>query len=343
MQSQSLAGSVMATYNLRNLNIISLAILLVWTLSPLGGQSSLRVLSNSKAVVQSQVTIYGATAETIQYFGGSSSEVTTSSVINALFSASLLAPDNIRTGPVDSWGNYKIPAVKYISNLDSDTWYTTDPNSQSMNYSSLVGVPTWGLPKQGTVNFTVTWPIFYTDCSWDRPGYTALEWCLNISLSECTTTNNVCLQGNESCVLNQTTGQVAGPFYYGPGIFRSDTWDGMNASDPASVNVTQLKSNSPPQYVDITYSTVNTSEINNITYVGLKAQCKLRTTRVEAEVFCTDASCGVSRFRKSNDSRPDFINPVSIAGFHDPSLCKYLLTRYHLLALRTILLCNPQI
>lgn len=307
IQSQSFAGSIEAAYGLRDLSVASFAITLLWALSPIGGQSSLRVLSTAAANIQSETSVYGVTAETMRYFGGSAHQVNDQNVINALFSASLLAPDSTRSGPTDTWANIKIPASKYVLDLQPNAWRTFDTASGSINYSSLVGVPTWCVPDQGTASFNLNWPIVDTDCHWEQPGYSELEWC-KFCNNHPDPNNALCETYNtaQQCILNETTGEVQG-----------QTSDGGLSVITSNVpyNLTQLYSNSTPQYMDILFSVRNSHKVNNISYPGSKSRCRLRTVRVEAGVLCNDGACHVSKVRKSNDPRPDFINPVSAFPF----------------------------
>lgn len=54
IQSQSFAGSIEAVINLRYASLASIAISLLWALSPIGGQSSLRLLTIGDDVTESQ-------------------------------------------------------------------------------------------------------------------------------------------------------------------------------------------------------------------------------------------------------------------------------------------------
>lgn len=241
------------------------------------------------------------------YFGGSAHAVTTQNVINSLFSASLLTPDTTRDSPTDTWDNVKIPASMYVSNLEPSIWYTVGTDTEPTNYSSLVGVPMWGVSKDGTANFSITWPIFDTECQWDRPGYTQLEWCQFSSNHSDSSTS--CQNTTQKCVVNETTGMfVSGPYNIGPSVLTSN----FTSYGPTYWEQSQLNSSSAAHYVDILYSIHDNPTYDNILYAGSKQRCQLRTTRVDAEIFCTNGACRVSRFRKSNDSKPDFINPVSL-------------------------------
>lgn len=304
MQSQSFAGSLEASIALRNLSVTGSAIAFLWLLSPLGGQSSLRILPDLDADIQSQITIVGATADRMLYFGGLSNQIGAQNVINALISASLLTPDSTRYGPTDAWGNIKIPSSSYLINLEADTWYNVDTGAGDTNYSSLIGVATWGHLDQGSTIFSLAWPIFDVDCHRELPGYTELEWCY-FALDHIDPDRESSSTTQQQCSYNETTHTVEGPTHQGPGVLTSYWSSSWNSTS-------QLNISSRPQYMNITFSMRDNHTIDNVAYPGSKISCELRTIRVDAEVVCNYGSCGVSRFRRSKDPRPDFINPVSI-------------------------------
>lgn len=319
MQSQSFAGSLEASFALRSFTFTGFAIALLWLFSPLGGQSSLRVLSNSNFDIQTQTTVVGVTTDSFDYFGGVSHQVSTPTVINALISSSFLAPDSIMNGPLDTWGNVKIPSSSYLANLEDGNWYDINTASGSHNYTSVIGIPVWGDIEQGTAHFSLSWPIYETDCHRVLPGYTEMEWCqftLSLGASQdiscqdqygnvgtCPTTGTI----TDQCIYNETTRHVMGPVYSGPGILNSDSawWN-----DP---NLGQLNITSEPQYIGMNYTVVDFHIINNVSYSGSMFTCELRTIHTEAEVTCTDGACHVSSFRKSINPNPDFLNPVCIS------------------------------
>lgn len=252
----------------------------------------MRVLSRSSADLDSRVSVYGATAETMYYF------LEEQNIVSSLFSASLLTPDTIRNGPTDTWGNIKIPASQYVADLVVGDWYVFDRANDKIEHSSLVGVPTWNIPTQGTANFSLSWPIFNTDCHWDNHVYTALEWCY----VHFNTSSTISDTQTQQCIQNETSAHADEQYqerdaFMSSSFLRSTPW-----------NESQFDDGSSPHYVDITLSVSNQ---HNYTHPGLKLDCVLRTIRVEAEVFCSDDDCQVSRMRKANDAKQDFINPVS--------------------------------
>lgn len=298
IQSQSFAASIEAAYSLRSLTFASFAITVLWAFSPLGGQSSLRILSTTEASTESQLPVYAAVAETLRYFGGGAHAMTTQTNINGIFVTSLMAPQTASNGPTDTWGNVRIPASHYVEDLEPGTWYTADESSGFTDYSSLVGIPVWGVPDKDTVNFSITWPIFNTDCQWKQPGYSDLEWCY-FSLNHTKSTEQ------QNCTYNATDGTVQGPSYKGLPV--------MTSTDPlwlTEVFVPQLNSSSNPVYMAFAYSMLDDHEVDGVGYPGSKAECKLRTVRAEAQVFCASGACRVTRLRRTIEAKPDFINVV---------------------------------
>lgn len=239
------------------------------------------------------------------YFGGSSHYVTTPNVINGLFVSSLLSPNTTRHSAVDSWGNPKIPSPRIVLNqtsddLSSNPWEVVNPATTS--YSSLIGIPIWDVPELGTANFTIEYPVFETDCHWVYPGIDAMEWCeLSGPL-----VSTISPSTNLTCVLNKTTGFVQGPYWDGESFLDSE-WS--NTSYNIIFNETDA---ALPKDVDIIYNILDIHMVDNVSYPGSSAKCILNTDHIEAEVFCTNGGCGVSRMRRSvKELQPQYLNPVS--------------------------------
>ena len=159
--SSSLASSVQAAFSLRRLSPTAVLILFIWVLSPVGGQSSLRLLSIVQQPAISNRSIYYAKIDTTFYIGGSSHYDTRPLAANAIFRASLLAENSTKYGPTDSWSNPKVPLLQaHIDNIDTivddanNPWIDS-PTTSNITYSSLVGLPLLNVPRVGAANFSM--------------------------------------------------------------------------------------------------------------------------------------------------------------------------------------------
>jgi hypothetical protein len=135
----------MAQLKLRTFGPIRIFLLVLWSLSPLGGQASLQVISVETAINSRTVTLgymgtyYMENNFTIE--GADNANVIR--VMDLLFAASLLAPSSIKEANMDLWGNIKIPAFESLSGYAEDEagWKSVPESPNGIKYPSLVGIP----------------------------------------------------------------------------------------------------------------------------------------------------------------------------------------------------------
>lgn len=165
--STSLTSTVTSQFRLRMISFLGLALVLIWALSPIGGQASFRQFSIGTRIDNAPASItymiYGGNME--QY--DNSDRVTSFGIINALFAASLIAPITTKLAPIDTWGNIKIPTIENYESLaspDSDGWFNT--NASLNVYSSLVGIPMSSLDN-AFINYemSIETSYFHLNCS----------------------------------------------------------------------------------------------------------------------------------------------------------------------------------
>lgn len=128
MGSHTLGSTFKTHFELQIVNFLGLVLFIVWMLSPLGGQSLLRVLHEETRPVDTRVA----------YFDNIQQPAFDTFLIDESYLSSLLAPNAIKQGPEDLWGNVKIPLQKSSSN---GLWTEFDSNSEELSYSSLIGIP----------------------------------------------------------------------------------------------------------------------------------------------------------------------------------------------------------
>lgn len=129
---------------LRNFSIVGVCSILVWLLSPFGGQSALRVLR--------QETRYLNTTQTYHYLdplnveesvmGGASAINSGRSTFTPLFLAALLSSADFQVKPADLWGNVKLPSYRAIENTTAEEWKSVPSyKDNTVKWSSLIGIP----------------------------------------------------------------------------------------------------------------------------------------------------------------------------------------------------------
>ncbi len=211
--SRSVFSTIKSQLQFRRATTIGVLLLLLWSLSPLGGQASLRVLQRTNRVTR--------TATTLRYMYTGPYAVllrsmdTTWSDFKGGLTSALSATYDARVAPIDPWGNVRVPLLRRlprppspriagnVDDDDDDGWRTVpDTMTEPEQYSSLVGVPVIGLPADAaaatrrtykaddtanvTVDFSIEtsymelqcqpWEVFAEDSAEDLARYTPSVW-----------------------------------------------------------------------------------------------------------------------------------------------------------------------
>jgi hypothetical protein len=146
---------------LRAVNYVGVLLCILWSLSPLGGQALLRVLSIG---IQVQPLFYlDTSAQGVKSVLGTASLTVFMSSFSAIFSASLISPMPIQQSSMDNWGNVKIPFLFNATNTTSDGWISV-PTDGNISYTSVLGTPIAGIPSSGNATFQVRYSYFDLDC-----------------------------------------------------------------------------------------------------------------------------------------------------------------------------------
>ncbi|USP79247.1 hypothetical protein yc1106_06521 [Curvularia clavata] len=137
--SQSLASTLAWLVELRRIHVTGVAIVFMWFLSPLGGQSALRLMSVELTPVQTTLNVSYA------MFDNRTESILTSSdareaepAMTAYYAAALIGAHQNKHKPADIWGNPKIPLIDSIPEHSGDWRSITDRDS--VDYASLIGV-----------------------------------------------------------------------------------------------------------------------------------------------------------------------------------------------------------
>lgn len=267
---------------LRRFSVVGFAILLLWGLSPLGGQSSLRILSTTNSTVAGVQQLYYFDTSNTNHsaLDGADDMEALGPAINALYGACLLAPKSVKNSARDLWSNVKIPLLDELSSdkSRSNPWITINytPNT---TYASLTGLMIAGLPSEGTSNFTLETQYLDLVCS---DGTQVPEGTLNATLEGKITYHNSS---------NLFTDLAAAAV---PGLSNSFFID-TNTNDTDLVTY--------KEYPNLVYGS------NNFDGDIWLFNCTIGTTRVEANIMCNADLCFVDRMRHSEkDKRPSIVN-----------------------------------
>jgi hypothetical protein len=164
--SRTVSGSLITQLRLWPFGFVGLGLLLLWSLSPLGSQASLWILSTGSKPITSTTNITHFNTRQSSYSGSDQFEDSWFIGFATLFSASLLSPAAVKTGPADLWGNVKIPYFSSLANIseDSDGWREIPSTNFAPAYSSLFGIPLSDLPT-GNTTFNIESTYLKLTCS----------------------------------------------------------------------------------------------------------------------------------------------------------------------------------
>lgn len=141
MGSVTTGGTLSTIYTLRSYNFLAAGLVVVWALSPIGGQASLFLVHTELEPVFSNINVTYLDTNSITCFDGSDRDCVLES-LNALLSSSLLAPPWSKSSSHDLWDNMKIPNLMQNGPMNSSGWIPIKERSNNAtSYTSLLGVP----------------------------------------------------------------------------------------------------------------------------------------------------------------------------------------------------------
>ncbi|RLL99597.1 hypothetical protein CFD26_105961 [Aspergillus turcosus] len=215
---------------------------------------------------------------------------------NAVYTASLLASQEVKDSPRDLWGWPKIPLLRTLPPVSSSSnpanpWRSSVSND-SIIYSSLAGIVLQGIPRDLDAEFSVESSYLDLDChlvandSTDRVVYE--------------------IMGDHVLVHNATN------------LFDYLSYHGRpNASWSNFFIDTTYNFTAPARNqanVNLFYGSRNTSGGKDIR--AALFNCTISNIHVESWIACQNYSCAVTRIRQSeNDRRPSSYTP-----WNDPVL-----------------------
>ena len=306
-------GSTFATqFSLKGYNYLGLALLLIWILSPLAGQSSFRLLlvEQVQKVSHPNIPYMNVIANpdflfTAQVSLGALSKPTAFSVptlLNSLYGASLFAPKATKVSPLDIWGNVKIPDILHNGQAaDGYGWINvTGPNT---TYASLLGIPIEKVPTQGNTTFSIETSYIAITC----PEVLTTSQIKVIEPLDLNTANELVGKQNDFLGPRLAETDAQSPYDYTFAL-ATDFFLGPIWSPNASVNVWSITQAPPAFRFPQGQGTLLVQSRNLLNYVGnstyTTAQCPLSTAYVESNVTCVSTNCIVTAVRPSKRQYP---------------------------------------
>lgn len=152
MGSRTVGGTIATQFQLHSLSLVAVALIFLWLLSPLGSQAVLRILSTGTKSITTPSNVTYVNTRQPSYSGYTVFRDSWFSGFASLFSASLIASSDVKSGSMDIWGNVKIPYLSSLDSIpeDSDGWRQIPQDTNTTIYSSIFGIPISGLPAGNT-------------------------------------------------------------------------------------------------------------------------------------------------------------------------------------------------
>lgn len=278
---------------LRSLTVVSVAILLLWAISPLGGQSVLRILSTVPTNVASTNEVFYVPSTALSGLGGASALSSYLPIIDSIYRASILAPVTVKHSPRDLWMHPKVPVFDRLAGSDdrNKSWRRVDYGRKEVDFSSLLGLTVMGLPRKDHSAFSVESSYLDLGCRLVARNISTTQEVFNFM--------GAALQRNETNLfgaLNSQPGNVA--FSYSS-FFLDTNYDFFRQNQKSRMNVF-FGSLSGVTDGETIFESAGVTLFN----------CTLSRVSVESWVSCEDGECIVERMRRSKrDTRPDYLTP----------------------------------
>jgi hypothetical protein len=289
-------GALATAINLRSIDHLSVALLVVWSLSPIGGQSSLRLLQTTNSTVSNGGVVFYADHQAPFFYQGLTGW---EAVVPAILSASLMASETLENRTSDLWNHPRIPRIDEIEDTNSspspdEMWTDLSNNNTNLTYSSWTGINIQGLRPDRNSDFSVKHSYIYLDCNERLNISSEIELkTLNISFYPGFDYNTSLALGNDivskTSICDRAGRDTAGFLLRGYHDNSPVTNQQLyNASD-----VNELENHSKIYPMSLFYGTVtDESPCANV------FECKVNVATVEAQIECAHEDCKVQQIRR---------------------------------------------
>ncbi|OJJ07953.1 hypothetical protein ASPVEDRAFT_89187 [Aspergillus versicolor CBS 583.65] len=292
MNTNSTSDPIKHLYSMP-LSLLVWGLLVLWAMSPLGGQSAIRLLykANLTDITHPELRYWdnGPLGSLFTYTGimvGNDGSWPLS--MRDLYTASLMQSIQIKEGPVDQWTNVKIPRLEAgnESATTTDGWMPVGNTTKVEDFTSLFGMPIIGLSEvknKGDVHFSVETMYLELSCSPFRH-VSAINYTsgLTIRCKDCFE------DGMTQWVRAQKSLGLPADEYIPEG--RNYDWgDWVPTTDHPVID-----QNNPNNTLPRTIQFISTF----LTSTSL-ATCQITQRPVEAYIECIDKSCAATKIRQS--------------------------------------------
>ncbi|KAI1290486.1 hypothetical protein F5Y03DRAFT_404049 [Xylaria venustula] len=286
-------GNTIVTLLERNFiyfDIISVGLLILWALSPLGGQATLRVIGYHGVAITRPVglTFLDYSRSIFPYALEASDLGPLPIPLSSAFVSSLSSPSAIQMSASDLWGNVKTPVLESLPEYGTASegdWVPVPTNSNETWYASLIGVPVANIPHTGHTRFQMELSYWDMECSGfgnatEQDSKYRIDTLNRTKKTGCSDNKLRCSIIDESLDLQGST----------------NSWGWIVSTNNSVESVNQRchsNSTSNPPRRQLMYSSWNSDASETV------AKCTIGTSFVEVSVGCKGWNCGVDRMRKS--------------------------------------------
>lgn len=142
--SRAIGSTFITLISLRIFNFLGLLLILLWAVSPIGGQACLRTPGLEKSLEFKPANISYFDWRTASDTDGDLVQSESRPIWTALYTASLAGSQAVKSASQDAYGNVKVPMIETIAGYDksNSTQWLSIANTTGVEYSSLLGTPT---------------------------------------------------------------------------------------------------------------------------------------------------------------------------------------------------------
>lgn len=328
LASQTVWGTFESQVLLRNFTIVGIHLFLLWCLSPLGGQGSLRLLGSridsTRSVGDGLVYLPTGAMLTNMTDGvfAQADAATGLAATNSLYNANLLSPDSTKRSGQDIWGNIKVPHLKTIDGVETspDGWAIVPPITSPDNYTSMAGLPMSGLVNNDGILQDFSFEVSYMEL--DCPIM------LNVSKNDGAWIDDLGLlwsQSNGSTALHNQVSATQTSFFLDTNTPMDDDRKSVLFYDQ---NSTTLAMDSLQVARNIVYGSQyevpNSTDPRGVFALAIR-NCTIQQVYVEAQARCKEDGCSVVAIRPSSTYAKR--NP-NLTRFEDPAIAFGLMQRF---------------
>lgn len=280
LSSKTVVSAVTLPFSLRLFNVLTVPLIVLWALSPIGGQASRRVILTGPLVSDSYTNVSYLDSNSQFRMGGlwgGSTNVTEWPIYTAAYVGALVAPPAVKDSAQDVFAHFKIPMVEYLESSSpgrDDRAFIPVTDYSKVAWSALLGIPmslvngsssNASLPSVANTTFNVESSYWNMDCA-------------ELALRDYYANPAAHTEGGSASFANFSKA----PFEHvrtlddGSGIHLGLQKHSRNSTGPRIIYWESLTG------VGITHT-----------------KCKLTTTYVESQVTCQGTSCAVTAIRRS--------------------------------------------